>query len=201
MNTQKVAYTVREFAAASGISRTQLFAYIRLRRLKARRCGKKLLILAEDAAEFLQNLPEREAAARLKQIPPNGLAGTSGGGALAVGTSALERRNGRATVGCEIYAKGLAGADGPDPTRIGAAAAEPQSDRHDPCRPCRVGSHQRHRPAQPCRANFPLRRQARAATGPRRPVSPFRTAPTHRRTTATAALVLIFTTPARWRAP
>jgi hypothetical protein len=60
--SDKLAYTIPEFVLATGIARTQVWNYIKLRRLKARRSGRRVLILAGDAQAFLDSLPERQAA-------------------------------------------------------------------------------------------------------------------------------------------
>lgn len=60
--TDKLAYTVREFVDATGIARTQVFGYIKDGRLKACKSGRRVLILAADAQAFLNNLPIRKAA-------------------------------------------------------------------------------------------------------------------------------------------
>lgn len=60
--TGKLSYTIREFVAATGIARTQVFAYIKDGRLKACKSGRRVLILAADAQAFLDSLPDRKAA-------------------------------------------------------------------------------------------------------------------------------------------
>lgn len=58
----KLSYTILEFCQATGIARTQVFEYIKRRQLKARKSGRRTLILAGDAQTFLDTLPQREAA-------------------------------------------------------------------------------------------------------------------------------------------
>jgi hypothetical protein len=57
----KLAYTIPQFVEATGIARTQVFEYIKRRLLKARKSGRRVLILAADAQVFLDSLPDRDA--------------------------------------------------------------------------------------------------------------------------------------------
>lgn len=57
----KLAFTVEELAAATGIGRTRIFEAIKHGRLRARKNGRATIILAEDAREFLTALPARPA--------------------------------------------------------------------------------------------------------------------------------------------
>ncbi len=57
-----LAYTVEDFAAATGLGRTRLYAAIKSRQLRARKYGKRTVILAEDGRKFLASLPELQAA-------------------------------------------------------------------------------------------------------------------------------------------
>jgi len=45
----KLAYTIPEFVEVTGIARTQVFEYLKRRRLRARKSGRRVLILAGDA--------------------------------------------------------------------------------------------------------------------------------------------------------
>jgi predicted site-specific integrase-resolvase len=58
----KLSYTILEFCQATGIARTQVFDYIKRGHLKARKSGRRTLILAGDAEAFLGTLPQRKAA-------------------------------------------------------------------------------------------------------------------------------------------
>ena len=58
----KLAYTVDDFAAATGLGRTRLYEAIRNRQLRARKYGKRTVILVEDGRAFLASLPELRAA-------------------------------------------------------------------------------------------------------------------------------------------
>ena len=53
-----LAYTVEDFAASTGLGRTRLYEAIRNRQLRARKYGKRTVILAEDGRAFLAGLPE-----------------------------------------------------------------------------------------------------------------------------------------------
>ena len=58
----KISYTIPEFCAATGIGRTRVYAALAAGQLKARKYGKRTIILAEDGRAFLASLPElREA--------------------------------------------------------------------------------------------------------------------------------------------
>jgi hypothetical protein len=57
-----LAYTIDDFAIASGTGRTKVYAAIRAGHLRARKYGKRTLILAEDARAFLNSLPEMKIA-------------------------------------------------------------------------------------------------------------------------------------------
>lgn len=53
----KLAFTIQETIAATGIGRTALFQEIREGKLIARKRGSQTLILAEDLRAYLANLP------------------------------------------------------------------------------------------------------------------------------------------------
>jgi hypothetical protein len=57
-----LSYDIAGAVQASGIGRTKLFAYIKAKRLKARKAGRRTLILATDLAELLESLPTSNAA-------------------------------------------------------------------------------------------------------------------------------------------
>ena len=56
----KLAYTIDGLKAAGGPGRTKTNAAINDGKLKAKKLGKKPLILAPDAREYLKNLPYYE---------------------------------------------------------------------------------------------------------------------------------------------
>ncbi|MBL8579540.1 MAG: helix-turn-helix domain-containing protein [Mesorhizobium sp.] len=57
-----VAYDIDGAVAASGIGRTKLYSYIKAKQLKARKAGRRTVILAADLEAFLSALPVAEAA-------------------------------------------------------------------------------------------------------------------------------------------
>ena len=60
--TERKALTCREACRLTGIGRTKLYDEIREGRLKARKLGSRTLILADDLAAWLQNLPPAHAS-------------------------------------------------------------------------------------------------------------------------------------------
>jgi hypothetical protein len=59
----KLAYSVEEFGAVAGLGRTKLYAEIAAGRLRARKAGKRTVILAEDGRAYLASLPELASGA------------------------------------------------------------------------------------------------------------------------------------------
>ena len=55
---EKLAYSIRELVAAGGGSRTTIYEAIAAGTLKARKRGRSTVILAPDAREYLENLPD-----------------------------------------------------------------------------------------------------------------------------------------------
>ena len=49
--------SISEDCAAAGIGRTKLYEAIAAGSLKARKCGKRTLVLRDDLREFLASLP------------------------------------------------------------------------------------------------------------------------------------------------
>jgi len=64
--THKVAFTLKEAACASGLSRSLLYVAIGRGALRARKCGARTLILDVDLRRFLRSLP---ALARCEAAP------------------------------------------------------------------------------------------------------------------------------------
>lgn len=62
MEIQKFGFTMEEAAALSAIGRTKIYAAVKDGKLKARKYGRRTVILASDLQMFLENLPAREAA-------------------------------------------------------------------------------------------------------------------------------------------
>jgi excisionase family DNA binding protein len=55
---EKLAYTVNEFCKAFGVSRTHFYEQTKSGLLKVRKAGRRTLVRAEDAKEWLNSLPE-----------------------------------------------------------------------------------------------------------------------------------------------
>ena len=55
---QPLGYTIEGAVAASGIGRTKLYDAIRAGQLRARKCGRRTIILDDDLRAFLAALPE-----------------------------------------------------------------------------------------------------------------------------------------------
>lgn len=58
-----LAFGIVEAAQAAGIGRSTVFEEINAGRLKARKAGRRTLILRDDLAAWLANLPHRSAVA------------------------------------------------------------------------------------------------------------------------------------------
>ena len=54
---EKMAYSIREAAEASDGSRTKIYEAINAGKLKAKKCGKRTIILAADLDQYLESLP------------------------------------------------------------------------------------------------------------------------------------------------
>jgi len=53
----KIAYRVSEAVAASGLSRSLLYEFMKKGALRSKKCGRRTLILQDDLVEFLTKLP------------------------------------------------------------------------------------------------------------------------------------------------
>jgi excisionase family DNA binding protein len=60
--TDKMGLTVQEAVTLSGIGRTRIFDAIKSRQLKAKKFGRRTLILPDSLKNFLETLPDREVA-------------------------------------------------------------------------------------------------------------------------------------------
>ena len=58
-----LALGIIEAARAAGVGRSTVFEEINAGRLKARKAGRRTLILRDDLAAWLANLPQRSSAA------------------------------------------------------------------------------------------------------------------------------------------
>jgi excisionase family DNA binding protein len=56
-NLDREGYSIPEASEKSGIGRTKLYKAISEGTLKARKCGKRTLILREELREYLLSLP------------------------------------------------------------------------------------------------------------------------------------------------
>jgi excisionase family DNA binding protein len=57
-NLQAEGLTLAEASAISGIGRTKLYEAIAERRLTARKCGSRTIVLRTDLLRYLTSLPE-----------------------------------------------------------------------------------------------------------------------------------------------
>jgi hypothetical protein len=57
-----LAYRVEDFARVSGLGRTKIYEVIKNRKLRARKFGKRTIILDSDGREFLNSLPDLQPA-------------------------------------------------------------------------------------------------------------------------------------------
>lgn len=60
--TSPLSLDIPGAVAASGIGRTKLFEAMKLGKLRARKYGRKTIILVSDLDDFLKSLPVKEAA-------------------------------------------------------------------------------------------------------------------------------------------
>ena len=60
----RLAYDTDQLREKAGVGKTTIFAEMRAGRLKARRLGRKLIFLHDDAMAWLNGLPERPANVR-----------------------------------------------------------------------------------------------------------------------------------------
>jgi len=56
-SSHKIAYSVEEVTRQIPMSRAALYEEIKANRLKTKKLGRRRLILHDDLAEFLRNLP------------------------------------------------------------------------------------------------------------------------------------------------
>jgi hypothetical protein len=55
--SKRLAYSIKDVVVLSGLGRTAIFAAIKERRLNARKCGRRTLILEDDLLKWLHTLP------------------------------------------------------------------------------------------------------------------------------------------------
>jgi excisionase family DNA binding protein len=70
--THKIAFTVKEAARASGLSRSLLYLAIGRGALRAKKCGARTLILESDLRRFLRSLPKLAAGEACETAPGRG---------------------------------------------------------------------------------------------------------------------------------
>ena len=58
--SQKLAHSIDDVVALSGLGQTTIFAEIKQRRLLAHKCGRRTLILKDDLLKWLSTLPAVE---------------------------------------------------------------------------------------------------------------------------------------------
>jgi excisionase family DNA binding protein len=66
------AFSPAEAATIAGVGRTMIFAEIKQRRLIARKCGRRTLILEDDLLTWLHTLPSVQSEVALGSIPKEG---------------------------------------------------------------------------------------------------------------------------------
>jgi len=59
----RIAYSPEEASKLVSLGRTTIFQEIKAGRLRARKAGKKTIILDDDLREYARNLPKREISA------------------------------------------------------------------------------------------------------------------------------------------
>lgn len=67
---ERLAYSIEEAAAVSGVGRTRLYQAIAAGRLRARKNGRATIVLTEDLAAFLRSLPERQLSLPMPNTVP-----------------------------------------------------------------------------------------------------------------------------------
>lgn len=63
IDTDKLAYHVNEVVQAGGGSRSEVYEALRRGDLKAKKRGRRTIILKDDLATYLASLPDYQAAA------------------------------------------------------------------------------------------------------------------------------------------
>jgi excisionase family DNA binding protein len=66
---EKHALTIHEACSYSGIGKTKIYEAINAGKLKARKVGKRTLILSDELREFLSSLPLMAAPVAARQEP------------------------------------------------------------------------------------------------------------------------------------
>jgi hypothetical protein len=58
---RQLSYSIAETVALTSLGRSTIFEEIRSNRLRARKVGRRTIVLAEDLANFLASLPASQA--------------------------------------------------------------------------------------------------------------------------------------------
>jgi excisionase family DNA binding protein len=66
-----LAYAIREACEASGIGRSSIYELLKSGALRARKHGKRTLILESDLRRWLEKLPELSRPRVRRRRPPN----------------------------------------------------------------------------------------------------------------------------------
>lgn len=64
LRDRKLAYTIPELVRATGVGRSKLYQEIQASRLLVKKCGKRTLVLHDDAIAWLQSLPAADQMTR-----------------------------------------------------------------------------------------------------------------------------------------
>jgi excisionase family DNA binding protein len=70
----KIAFTINEAARVSGLSRSLLYIAIGSGALRARKCGRRTLVLAHDLSAWIERLPTIEVKANRRRLLQSGTA-------------------------------------------------------------------------------------------------------------------------------
>ncbi|HEX4407374.1 MAG TPA: helix-turn-helix domain-containing protein [Xanthobacteraceae bacterium] len=60
MTRAPLAYTIRQACSLAGIGRTTIYAEIKSGRLRARKIGRRTLILSDELMDYLRRLPDQQ---------------------------------------------------------------------------------------------------------------------------------------------
>lgn len=58
---RKLSYSIAEAVELTGLGRSTIYEEIRSKRLRALKCNRRTIVLAEDLAKFLASLPATQA--------------------------------------------------------------------------------------------------------------------------------------------
>jgi excisionase family DNA binding protein len=72
----KIAFTINEAARVSGLSRSLLYIAIGSGALRAKKCGRRTLVLAPDLSAWIERLPAFEVNAANRHVSTQRVAAT-----------------------------------------------------------------------------------------------------------------------------